>query len=53
MLLEFKTDDWFPDDGGMTDESGKSMISINIIFHRELGNMVNTYFQASQDSTYH
>ena len=26
-------------------QSGKSMVSIVIRFHRELGNMVNTYFQ--------
>ncbi len=26
-------------------KSGKSMVSVYIMFHRELGNMVNTYFQ--------
>ncbi len=45
MLLEFFMQDLWPDEANLTTESGKSMVSVNLLFHRELGNMVNTYFQ--------
>ncbi len=49
MLLEFFMQDLWPDEANLTTESGKSMVSVNLLFHRELGNMVNTYFQVRQN----
>ena len=47
MLLEFYMRELWPEEANLTTESGKSMVSINIHFRRELGTMVNTYFQVS------
>lgn len=45
LLLEFFIKDISTHPFPLTTDSGKSMVSIFIKFHRELGNMVNTYFQ--------
>ncbi len=53
MLLEFYMRKLWPEKGNLTTESGKSMVSINIHFRRELGNMVNTYFQVTGALTFY
>ena len=45
MLLEFFIKDIYANDGPLKNGQGKSVVSVHIHFHRELGNMVNTYFQ--------
>lgn len=45
LLLEFFIKDIFAHGRPLLTESGRSMVSVFIQFHRELGNMVNTYFQ--------
>lgn len=45
LLLEFFIKNISAVETPLLTQSGKSMVSIVIRFHRELGNMVNTYFQ--------
>lgn len=45
MLLEFFIKNISASLNPIVTDTGKSMVSIYINFHRELGNMVNTYFQ--------
>jgi hypothetical protein len=45
MLLEFFIKSILFTTGPLLNDQGKSMVAIHIHFHRELGNMVNTYFQ--------
>ena len=45
LLLEFFIKNISAIETPLLTQSGKSMVSIVIKFHRELGNMVNTYFQ--------
>ena len=46
VLLEFQISNKFGIAGrGLVNEQNKSYVAIQVEFHRELGNMVNTYFQ--------
>ena len=45
LLLEFFINNIAAHHEPLVTESGKSLVSVYIKFHRELGNMVNTYFQ--------